>query len=139
MSEHNKQVVARFDEAVWSQGRLDAAQELLAPDLIDHHPMPFPGRQPGAAGLLQVVQMVRAGLPDLKRVVHAHVAEGDLVVTRFTDRGTHQAFLMGVPPTGREISVDGINVARVHDGRITELWHVEDLLGLMRQLGAIPG
>ena len=139
MSEQNKQVVAQFDELVWSQGRLDSARELLAPDLIDHQPMPFPGREPGAAGLLQVVQIVRAGLPDLKRIVHAQIAEGDLVVTRFTDRGTHRGTLMGLPPSGRELAVDGINVARVQNGRITEVWHVEDLLGMMRQLGAIPG
>jgi predicted ester cyclase len=83
--------------------------------------------------------MIRAGLPDLRRVVHRQVAEGDLVVSHFTDRGTHQGPLMGLPPSGRTIAVDGINIARVQNGRITELWHVEDLMGLMRQLGAIPG
>ncbi len=55
-----------------------------------------------------------------------------------TDCGTHHGTLMGLPPAGRHVTVDGINVTRVLDGRISEMWHIEDLLGLMRQLGAIP-
>jgi steroid delta-isomerase-like uncharacterized protein len=136
VSEVNREVVRRFHEAAWTRGDLAVAGALLAADLVDHDALAFPGRAPGAEGLLQVVAMVRAALPDLRRELHEQVCEGDRVVTRFTDRGTHRGALLGVPPTGRVVAVRGINVERVRDGRIAELWHVEDLLGLLQQIGA---
>lgn len=139
MSLENKDVVRGFHDAAWNHGDLDGAAVLLADDLVDHAPLAFPGRAPGAAGLLQVVRMIRAALPDLRREIEDQIAEGDLVVTRFTDRGTHRGELMGIPATGREVSVSGINIECVRSGRITEVWHIEDLMGLMQQLGAVPG
>jgi predicted ester cyclase len=64
--------------------------------------------------------------------------DGDLVATSFTDRGTHRGELLGLPATGREVTVRGINIERVRDGRIVETWHVEDIAGLMAQVGASP-
>ena len=61
-----------------------------------------------------------------------------MVVERFTARGTHQAELMHIPATGREVSLPGINILRLRDGRIVERWGVLDLLGFMQQLGAVP-
>jgi steroid delta-isomerase-like uncharacterized protein len=133
------ETVRAFTRLAWSEGRLDEARALLADDLVDHDAMPFPGREPGAGGLLKVVAMIRAALPDLERHVDEEYASGDRVTTSFTDRGTHTGELFGIPPTGRAVAVRGINVARVKDGRISELRHVEDLLGLMRQLGVAPG
>ena len=111
---------------------------MSAEDLVDHNALQVPGREPGAAGLLQVVGMIRGALPDLRRTIDDAISEGDRVVVRFTDRGTHRGELMGIPPTGRAVTVEGINIARVAEGRIQELWHIEDLLGLMQQLGAVP-
>lgn len=129
------ETVQQFYEAAWTRGDLDAGRALLADDLIDHDAMPFPGRAAGADGLLQVVAMIRSALPDLARRIDLQVVDGDLVATRFTDRGTHRGELLGITPTGRQVSVAGINIERVRDGRITEVWHVEDLAGLMRQVG----
>jgi len=133
------ETVRAFNRLAWTEGRLDEARELLAPDLVDHDALPFPGREPGAAGLLQVVAMIRAAIPDLSRDVDEEHADGDRVVTSFTDHGTHAGDLFGIPATARAVSVRGINLCRVRDGRIAEIRHVEDLLGLLRQLGAIPG
>ena len=133
------EVVRRFIDEAWNAGRLDTASELLAPDLVDHDAAPFPGREKGSAGLLQVVTMIRAGVPDLQRHVDTQIVDGDTVVTSFTDRGAHRGDLFGVPATGRPVVVRGINIERVRDGRITEIWHVEDLFGLMAQIGALPG
>jgi steroid delta-isomerase-like uncharacterized protein len=129
-----KDVVRAFYRTVWSEGRLDEADRYLAPDLVDHDVQPFPGRADGAAGLLQVVGMIRAALPDLERSIEDQIEEGDRVVTRFVDRGTHRGELFGVPPTGRAIRLPGINIERVEGGRIREIWHIEDLAGLMRQI-----
>ena len=66
------------------------------------------------------------------------IAEGDKVVTRFTMRGTHQGEFMGIPSTGKHVSVTGIGIDRIKDGNFVESWMNEDNLGLMQQLGAIP-
>jgi steroid delta-isomerase-like uncharacterized protein len=136
MVEDAKTVVSRFVELAWNQGRLEEASAFLDPGVVDHDALEFPGRDPGAAGLLQVVAMIRSGMPDLHRTVELQFAEGDLVVTRFVDEGTQTGALLGTPPTGRRIAVRGINIDRVADGRIIELWHVEDIAGLMAQLNA---
>jgi steroid delta-isomerase-like uncharacterized protein len=135
----NKELVRRFYATVWSEGRLEAAGDFLADDLIDHDALAFAGRAPGAAGLAQVIAMIRAALPDLRRTIEQQIAEGDRVVTRFTDRGTHRGELLGIPATGRAVTVSGINIDLIRDGKIAEIWHVEDLLGLLGQFGAIPG
>jgi steroid delta-isomerase-like uncharacterized protein len=131
-----RDVVQQFYDLAWNQGRLNDAAELLAPDLADHDPAPLPPGSPtGAAALLAVVGMIRAGVGDLARTIELQVADGDLVATRFRDRGTHSGDLLGIPATGRTIDVTGINIERVRDGRIVELWHVEDIAGLMAQIG----
>jgi steroid delta-isomerase-like uncharacterized protein len=129
-----REIVRRFHEAAWTEGQLDEAARLLAPDLVDHDAIAFPGRSAGAAGLLQVVGMIRSAIPDLRREIRDQLVVGETVVTRFGDIGTHQGDLMGIPPTGRHVEVRGINIERVQDGRITELWHLEDVAGLMAQI-----
>ena len=61
-----------------------------------------------------------------------------MVVERFTASGTHESELMGIAPTGQTVTLPGINIFRLKDGRIVERWGVLDMLGFMRQLGAIP-
>jgi steroid delta-isomerase-like uncharacterized protein len=129
-----KALVRQFYDAAWSNGDLGAARGFLADDLVDHNPLSFQGRADGAAGLLQVVAMIRAALPDLQRTIDDQISEGDRVVTRFTDRATHRGALLGIQPTGREVMLQGINIERIRGGKIAELWHVEDLAGLMRQI-----
>lgn len=129
-------VTHRFYEAAWNAGDMDVARQLLAPDLLDHDPTTFPGRQEGADGLLQVVAMIRSGISDLHREVVVEIGDDEMVATRFTDTGIHSGSLFGIPATGRAVTVAGINIARVREGRIAELWHVEDIAGLMAQITA---
>jgi hypothetical protein len=82
--------------------------------------------------------MVRRAAPDWRSDAHQFVAEGDLVVEHFTARGTHTGDLMGVPGTGEEIVLRGINIFRVADDKIVERWSQLDQLGLLRQLGLAP-
>ncbi len=132
------EVVRAFTSRAWNEGRLDEAAELLAPGLIDHDPMPFPGRAVGRDGLLQVVAAIRAAIPDLRRTIELQLVDGELVATSFADEGTHDGPLMGVPATGRRVRVRGINIERVVDGRIVEIRHVEDVAGLMAQITSAP-
>ena len=80
----------------------------------------------------------RAALPDWHSDLDQLVEEGDVVMERFHASGTHRGELMGVPATGRTLSLPGINVFRIEDGRIVERWGRLDLLGLMHQLGLVP-
>ncbi len=70
--------------------------------------------------------------------MEALIAEGDLVSERFTARGTHRGEIMGVPPTGREVVLAGINIFRVQDGKLVERWGRTDDLGFLQQLGMVP-
>jgi hypothetical protein len=84
-----------------------------------------------------VVAEFRSAFPDFHDSIDIQVAEGELVVTRFTSMGTHRGTFMGVEPTNKELVWTGITIDRVSGGRIVESWANWDMMGLMQQLGAI--
>src|SRR5581483_3063037 len=132
----NKALMRRYYRDVWEQGDMGAADELVARDVVDH--MPMPGQGQGRAGHNDVVRQIRAAFPDMRLNVEDLVAEGDRVVGRWTMTGTHRGELMRIPATGKSITIDGIDIARVQNGQIAELWHIEDMLTLLMQIGVIP-
>ena len=136
-AEHNKDLVRRFVKATQSDHNLAAVDEYLSPDFVDHS-VP-PGLPPTREGVKLQFGMFLAALPDLTAIVHDQVADGEKVVTRKTLRGTHQGNLLGIPPSGKTVDIEVIDILRVRDGRITDHWNLVDQLGLMRQLGALPG
>jgi steroid delta-isomerase-like uncharacterized protein len=136
MSEENKAIARRFFE-LWEKGDLDALEEVLAPDSVDHDPY-NPHGQEGLEGGKKTIAMYRAAFPDTSFTIDDQVADGDKVVTRWTATGTHEGELMGVPPTGTKSSVTGITIDRIENGKIVEGWTSWDTLGLMRNIGAIP-
>lgn len=134
MNQDAKQIVRSFVEE-YQEGRDAAAfRRYLSPDVLDHTPMR--GVAPGADGVSQVFQMLWAALPDMRVKIHQQVAEGDTVVTRKSFVGTQRGELFGVPPTGRSVHLDLIDIVRVADGKIVEHWNIVDTFGLMQQLGA---
>jgi steroid delta-isomerase-like uncharacterized protein len=132
-TEDNKLVVKRFIDALFTEGDLGAIDEYLADDFVNHDP-PI-GLPADAEGMRTAGSIFRAAFPDWHSELHGLVAEGDLVVERFTASGTHRGELMGVAPTGKLIELKGINIFRVRDGRIIERWGRLDELGLFHQLG----
>jgi steroid delta-isomerase-like uncharacterized protein len=133
-AEHNKAIVLRMVEEAQSQHRLDVVDELFAADFVDHC-VP-PGLPADREGVKMQFGMFFAAFPDLQVVVHDQVAEGDKVVTRKTFHGTHAGELLGIPPSGRKVAFEVIDILRVRDGKITDHWNLVDQLGLMRQIGA---
>ncbi len=131
-----KEIVRRFVEEYQEKRDPEALAEYLAPDVVDHTPMP--GTAPGADGVRQVFEMLWSALPDMRVEIHDQIAEGDKVVTRKSFLGTQRGELLGVPPTEKEVHLDLIDIVRVADGRIVEHWNIIDSYGLMQQLGAIP-
>ena len=131
-----KALTRRAIEEGWNQGKLEVFDEVDAPEYVDH--APAPGQGPGVEGYKQAVQMTRAAFPDLQITVEDMIAEGDLVVTRWTARGTHQGEYMGIPASGKSVQVTGVNIGRFENGKVVENWANSDQLGLLQQLGVLP-
>lgn len=136
MSEQNRAVLDRFDEEVFRQGHLDAIDELLAEDFVEHDPPP--GLAPDREGVKEFFRGLQAGFTDQVYTVHDQIADGDRVVERWTLTGTHAGQWLGIPPTGKRVMVTCIDISRLEAGRIVEHWSQADLLGLFEQLGAFP-
>lgn len=123
---------------VWQHGDESAAVDLLAEDLIDHGPMP--GQPAGRAGDLWAARAVRTAFPDLKFQIDVVFERDDLVTGRWTMTGTHTGplELLGLPPTGRPVTMSGQEIFRARGGRFVEVWHLEDISALMRGLDLEP-
>ena len=134
--EANLTVVRRFFEVGPSGGDLEAADALLADSFALHVPLPVSG--PGIDAINNVIESCRAAFGGLAVTIESMTADGDLVTARFTARGTHTGEFMGVPPTGRPITMTGIEIFRLEDGKIAELWGEANLMGLAAQLGILP-
>ena len=129
-------VLRRFDAESWNAGNAAAADEPVAEDVVDHQALP--GQQAGREGFEQLVRAWRTGFADVREDVEAVVVQGDVAVGRFHLQGTHTGPFLGIAATGDRVSIHGIDVVRVVDGRITDSWYVEQTLDLLQQLGALP-
>jgi steroid delta-isomerase-like uncharacterized protein len=137
MSEaQNKTIAERFNEDIWGTGDEAALEELFAPDFVDHGALP--GQTPDREGHKEIVAAFRSAFPNLSVTTDDIIAEGDKVVSRWTARGTHQGELMGISPTGKEVTITGIDVLRIAEGKVVGRWAEYDSLGMMQQLGVVP-
>ena len=136
MSEENKAIARGVFEA-WEAGDLDRLDDLVAPEVVDHDPYNPHGSE-GLEGLKKTIAMYREAFPDLQYTIEDQIAEGDMVVTRWTGTGTHEGELMGAAPTGKKASVTGIGIDRIENGKIVEAWGNWDTLRLMQNIGLIP-
>ncbi|MCX6700918.1 MAG: ester cyclase [Methanomicrobiales archaeon] len=132
----NIAIVRKFFEVGPSQGDLPAADAILAPGFSLHTPLPTPG--PGIEAMNNVIITCRAAFHGLNVTIDDIMADGDKVTARFTARGTHKGEFMGIPPTGKAIAMTGIEIFRVKEGKIAELWGEVNQMGLMQQLGILP-
>ncbi|GGV56042.1 hypothetical protein GCM10010294_01270 [Streptomyces griseoloalbus] len=114
----------------------EAVDELVAPDLVFHAPVPM--GLTGAEALKRVWEVLLRAFPDLHVAVEETIAEGDKVVARNAVTGTHRGEYQGLPPTGKTVAYSEIFIFRFADGRIAEIRGVVDVLSLLRQLGALP-
>ena len=132
--EENKALVRRYLESNWGKRDFSIIDELVAPDFVQHAATVNAGRE----GITQFFRMVHGGLPDLQFTLNNLLADGDMVSTRFTIRGTHQGPLFGIPATGKPIMITGMSLLRLRDGKIVENWNEVDMLSALQQLGVIP-
>jgi steroid delta-isomerase-like uncharacterized protein len=135
-TEENKAVVRRYMEEGVNKGNVEIADELFAPNFIFHFAgSPEPMNREGWA---QLTNMFQSGFPGQNTNTDDILAEGDKVAARFTFRGTHQGAFQGIPPTGKLVTMTGMAIWRLANGKIAEHWVETDGLGMLQQLGAIP-
>lgn len=137
MSVDENKKIARREMELFNARDLDGYGTLFAPTYVDRTPRP--GVSPDREGAIQAMLGYLEAFPDLQATVEDQIAEGDLVVTRGTMRGTHLGALERIPPTGKKVTVSGVEIFRIQNGKIVEGWHWEDETGLMRQLGIGEG
>jgi steroid delta-isomerase-like uncharacterized protein len=133
----NIAIVRKFFDVGPSKGDIAAADSLLHSEFTLHTPLPTPG--PGIEEMNNVITTCRAAFAGLHVTIDDIMADGNRVIARFTARGTHNGEFMGVPPTGKAITLTAIEIFRIKDGKIAELWGEVNMMGLMQQLGMLPG
>jgi predicted ester cyclase len=123
-AEENKALARRELEEIFTQGNLDAAEEIYAPNYLSHETAtavrPASEDIHGVEADRQIAAARRQAFPDLLITIEDQIAEGDKVATRFRARGTHLGELAGRAPTGKEVEVTGINMCRIEGGKIAE-------------------
>jgi steroid delta-isomerase-like uncharacterized protein len=134
-AEENKALIRRYMEAV-DAGDVNCLDEFLAPDFVSHNPF-LPGVAPTRDGAKEAFRLFLRATPGY-HTIDDLIAEGDKVAARITGYGSHEAELLGIPPTHQAITMSGIVIWRLAGGKIVEHWAQLDLFGLLQQLGVVP-
>ncbi len=121
--EANKEIVRRYLEDAWNTGDIDAIDDLFAPELV--------------GGIKQTIQTFLEAFPDWHCEIQDFIVEGDVVVNRWVGKATHQGTFFGVPASGNAVTVEGITIHEIKDGRIVRDLSQADQLGVMQQIGAM--
>jgi steroid delta-isomerase-like uncharacterized protein len=133
-AEKNKNIAREYIEQVWNGRRPDLIEQYMAENVVHHDATGVTDR----ATIQKVIVSTLEAIPDFKVGIEAAIAEGDLVVLRQTLSGTQQGEFMGLPASGKQFSAKAVYILRIAGGKITDLWGLNDTLGIMQQLGAIP-
>ena len=133
MDDRNKAVVRRFAEDCWGRGASESADELVDKVVVRN------GQPVGRAGLVGVISMIRAAMPDFHTEIEDLIAEDDRVAWRYSSGGTHTGTpLFGVPASAKSIKWTGTAILRLDNGIIKEVWDNVDMLAIYTQLGLVP-
>jgi steroid delta-isomerase-like uncharacterized protein len=132
-----KTIDQRFvDEVINNRDLAGALTELVVEDFVEENPLP--GQGPGRAGLADVLAGMFAGFPDLHWTVHRMIAEGDRVASYCSWTGTHRGEFMGIPATGRSVTVEAWTMDVVRHGQLVQSRIIMDVAGMLVQLGVLP-
>ncbi len=131
------ELVRRDPEELWTEGDLDVIEEIYAEEFVLHDPA-APDEPRDRDDYRDYVETYREAFPDVEYEVEDVIADGETATLRYTARGTHDGEFLGLEPTGDRVSISGMEMYRVEDGKITEMWTSYDALGLFQQLGVVP-
>lgn len=130
----NEKLLERYVQEVWDRGNPEAVALFASEDFRRHG---RPGTEPlGRAGQIERLKGFRTAFPDISIEVDDAITRDNYIAFRSTMRGTHRGELMGIPPTGRQVTVQLVDMIRVEGGKFVEQWGGPDMLDLLRQLGA---
>jgi steroid delta-isomerase-like uncharacterized protein len=134
-TEQNKALLRRVIQEAFNKGNLAVVDELIAPNYVFHVPR---NEVKGTEGFKQYITMMRTAFPDIHLTLEDMIAEGDKVVHRAKFQGTHKGDLMGIAPTGKQVSIVATTISRFVGGKEVEAWQFIDTLGFYQQLGVVP-
>lgn len=145
-ADENKATIQRLvnevvnNNALSPQERMLRRDEVFAPHHINHLVQSlYPDEKASTLERMSTIHTVmRTAVPDRHFTIEAMIAEGDKVVIRGTNRGTHSGQVGSVAPTGKKVSWSGVSIVRFVDGKMVEGWHYGDFVPLMQQLGVLP-
>jgi steroid delta-isomerase-like uncharacterized protein len=133
--EVNKAIIRRYFDELWNGRKTELIDDLVATDHVIHFPS---GQVHRVKSVQEWTSAAFTAFPDVRFTVDDMIAEGDKVMTRWHYNGTQTGTFLGIPPTGRRVENEGMDVFRIEDGKIAEMWVIQDSLGLLQQLGMIP-
>ena len=133
-TEQNKANDRRIIEGL-NQGNVNVFDELMVLNFVDHDASTT---MQGVEAFKQFASAYLTAFPDLHFTIEDQIAEEDKTTLRYTARGTHRGELMGIPPTGKQVTVTGIFLTRWVNGKAEESWLNFDALGMLQQLGVVP-
>jgi steroid delta-isomerase-like uncharacterized protein len=131
----NAAVIRQFVEEILNQCDCDGACRFVCEDIVQH--VPIAGQKQGLSGFQETLRETRVSFPDIYWKVEEQMTDGDRVLSRFVWTGTHKGPFLGIEPTGRKVTVWGMAIDRVVDGKIKETRFLMDMMGLMAQLGVV--
>lgn len=131
MSEKNREIVSRLINGI-NERDIEILDKLLSSDFINHSP--FPGCANDGAGYKSALTMAREAFPDMNIHCHDMIADRNKVALRLMINGTHKGELLGIHPTGKKVSWSAIVILNMVDGKISERWEEQNIMGLMEQL-----
>jgi predicted ester cyclase len=134
-TEQNKMLARRLFEEVWSSKNLAVVDELVAPNFVFHNSVQT---LYGPEGYKQFATTYHNAFPKAHFTVEDVIAEGDTVALRWSARATHTGELLGIPPTGKQVTVTGTTISLISNDKSVESWGEFDALGLLQQIGVIP-
>src|SRR5947208_11103358 len=129
-----EQLVRRIFDEIINRGDLDAADELMTEDFVDHGPT---GDLRGVAAFKEMVSMWRSAMPDVHCTVENVFLDGDMPAWLVHTTGTHTGEMMGIPPSGKSIELTSPNIARIRNGRAAEHWADQSMFQFLRQIGVL--
>ena len=136
-TEENKELVRSWFQSI-DTGEPAVIDKYLSEDLVDNNPTPIPDLAPGIQGVRDAFAYALTAFTDFRHEIKAQYGEGDTVISRVVGYGKHTGEFLGVPPTNKDVQMEGISIHRVADGKIVEHWAQIDAAGLLMQLGVLP-
>ena len=130
--EQNKAIVRDYLNEIVNKGNMSAFDTFFSEDVVFNETRHFREQYPAR------MQAIRGAFPDHHLIVRDQIAEGDKVVTRVTFHGTHSGAFNGIAATGKQVEWPGIAMDRIADGKVVEMWHVQNITALMQQIATKP-